>query len=276
MKGNTKITFALALLGGLAAPAWAASNDEVSAQELKMLGALAPNATSWSKLSDGVFLDARPGGEAMKVYAGEAGARAYLAVLRDELTRSIVAESVGGAKARANAVATSGKLATEIARLEAGQGGVGTLGKANYTRVYTTNSPQACSVFYGLDSTFTANTQSVVDTPTAVAHSYVSSVGFGPYPPGPYNVYRSVYAQVGPNAQFASTQGYFDDFSAQSVDLVFSGYCDMETRHVVDAFCGSSPVFETFFAITRTQTCAGVINNSPPGTTIEQFSGMVQ
>ncbi len=264
MNGVHKIATTLTGLLAIAGAAGAAEDTKVSAREAKFLQSLAPDAAEWSKLDDGVFLGIATGNEVVKVYNGQAGARAYVATLREKLARALVAEGRGEAKARADARALGAKLAAEIAVLEQGVGAREFTGKSSYERVYVSDSPQACTVFYGLESRFTAAYNTIVDTPLAVANSAVSSPGFGPYLGPPYNVYRSVSAEVSGVSNFAATIDRFANLSTNATTMTFTGSCGMQTSHVVDAACGAAQ-YETFYAITRTQTCSGVINDDPPG-----------
>lgn len=264
MNGVHKIATTLTGLIAIAGSASAADATKVSAREAKFLQSLVPDAAEWSRLDEGVFLGIATGNDVVKVYNGQAGARAYVATLREKLARALVAETRGEAKARADARALSAKLAAEIAVLEQGVGAREFAGKSSYTRTYVSNSQQACTVFYGLESNFTASYNTIVDSPVAQARSAISSPGFGPYPGPPYNVYRSVSAEVSGVSNFTATMDRHADFSTSATTLTFTGSCDMQTSHVVDAACGPAQ-FETFYAITRTQTCSGVINDDPPG-----------
>jgi hypothetical protein len=232
----------------------------------------APDVSTWTEVADGLYQGVGRQGETVTVFAGPRGMELLLAKRQRELE---------GARADLNAITVHGggelaqqvlaerqridDLKLEISHLE------DFLAEASESELSTEVSqsislsgPQVCGfIMYG-DSTFVANF-AIVDSPSATAtfNSFGSGPQFGPIPLPPPNTFRSVSATVGGAYGYTYSYDGGTPLSMSQSTLTFGGSCDMETTHTVSAHCTlSSP--PTGWAVTRRQTCDGVLNNRPP------------
>lgn len=235
------------------------SKGEPAAEIRGALSISAPDIAKWRQVAPGLYEGYSNRGELTRVYGGAEGRRQYLSTLRSDLMRSEEAARAQDSKSADDARSSASFLAAEIARLEADDAAASTGPKI--TQEVVTYSAQACTVVYPLRSRFTANF-AMVDYPTAEAIMGPAGVGFGPYPPVASQIVRTVWARVG---DIANAQQAFDintSIQASKYQMTFGGSCNMATGFEMSWRCGAGDL--QFFALTRTQTCSGVLEGLPP------------
>ncbi|UXI70084.1 hypothetical protein [Tahibacter amnicola] len=251
---------AVALLGATAAIAQDVKNEPTAAITAA-LGLSVPDVAHWQQVAPGFVEGKGRDGELTRVYAGDEGRRLYLSTLRDHWQRSQELLRATDPEVAKNARNTADFLKASIARLEAANS---TRRQGNATRATQepfSYSAQVCAGIYGLPSRFTANI-AMVDAPQAEARMGAPGPGFGPYPPPPSWIVRAVSATVNDLTSTAVAYDTLSPITASRSVLTFPGSCTMNTRHEISWRCGAMD--PQFFALTRTQTCAGVLNGTPP------------
>lgn len=232
----------------------------LSTAELDFLTDIDPSVHSWRKVVPGLFESSDASGVVTRVYQGDSGKELYLLGVRDRL-RLEQEYAVGVRESqRKSGDSVTGSLGEVLEELTSGP--VVNSAKATQTG---TDYVTACQFSYQLKSTFQANTV-LVDHPVSTATSSYGGA-FGPPAPGPYSFYRSVYAEVSDGAgnfwtDSAASRSQTATISASNIGTTFGGSCGFKTDHVVQVFC-SNYTIEDFYAVTRQQTCSGVLNGSP-------------
>jgi Root cap len=267
MNTVSRTLFALILLSSAST---AVASPESGGRAVAQIAA--PDVSSWTEIAEGLYQGVGRQGETVTVFAGPRGMELLLAERQRELEEAradLRAMTVDGGSELAQQVLAQhqriGDLKLEISHLEdfladASESEFST----EVSQSISLSGPQVCSfIMYG-DSTFVANF-AMVDSPSATAtfSPFGSGAQFGPIPPLPPNTFRSVSAQVQGVSGYTYSYDRATPLSMSQSTLTFGGSCNMETTHTVSAHCTlSSP--PTGWAVTRRQTCDGVLNGRPP------------
>lgn len=247
-------------------PLAAGAAETLPASELEQL---ASDVLKWQQLANGVYEGSTGQGETVRVYAND-GVRLYLADLRSELRRVEAKARHGNADERQQAERRAVAIRTDLQGLGLAFEEQERLDPTKASQTWDWQSWSGWNTVCGFvpygDSTFTASDFGFVDYPWAEATFLPLGWGpqFGPMPPLPPYVYRSVSTTVDGNSDFDSDAGNSNVLQALSGTVVFAGsHCDMRTVHTLLAYC-SIYLPPVSVVLSREQTCGGVINGTPP------------
>lgn len=267
MNTASRTLFALILLSSTST---AVASPESGGRAVAQIAA--PDVSSWTEIADGLYEGLGRQGETVTVFAGPQGMALLLAERRRELEEAhadLHAMTVDGGREFAQQVVMQRQrirdLELEISHLE------DFLAEASESELSTEASqtiylsgPQVCGwIMYG-DSTFVA-TDGMVDSPSATAtfSPFGSGPQFSPIPSMPYTTLRGVSVRVNDMSGYTYSYDAATPLSLSHNTLTFGGSCSMETTHTASARC--SPRAQPLgWAITRRQTCAGVLDGTPP------------
>ncbi len=266
MKTVSKSLFALILLSSAST---AVASPESGGRTIAQIAA--PDVSSWSEVDEGLYQGLGRQGETVIVYAGAPGMALLLAERQRELDE---------VRAEMHEMAREGDIDIEYAltqrkRIEDLKLAIAHLEdflaetseseiSIDASQSFSLAAPQVCNyIMYG-DSTFVANYNlNVQPIVSATFNPFGSGAQFGPVGLLPFHAFRSVFVKVQNATNSASSTDLNASVSASQSTLTFGGSCNMETTHTVSAHCSvNSP--PTGWAVTRRQTCAGVINGTPP------------
>jgi hypothetical protein len=232
----------------------------------------APDVSSWTEIAEGLYQGVGRQGETVTVFAGPQGMALLLAERQrelDEARADLRAMTVDGGSELAQQVLPQRQrirdLKLEISHLE------DFLAEASESELSTEASqtiylsgPQVCGwTMYG-DSTFVAH-DDMVDSPSATAtfSPFGSGPQFSPLPAMPSSTFRGVSVRVQDMSGYTYSGNAATPVSLSHTTVTFGGSCSMETTHTVWARC-TPRAPQLGWAITRRQTCAGVLDGTPP------------
>lgn len=264
------LTATLATLIGLAfipTGSSLAANAEVP----DALKTLAPDVSQWQALSEGYYSGRGDNGEVVSAYLGESGKRIALHELRKALQaaegRAVLAPHDKAQEAQHSVEALRRQIA-EIEALPSTEGDE----KLVFTQNVETSSGLFCTQEFLLKSSFTARL-AIVDTPRVSAS--LNWLNFGPGGVLPFSVYRSVTATVESISAQDSAGNHWEDVSASAVTMTFGGSCSYTTHHFLQVQCTDAHK-PRFLSLTRSQTCANVLNGVPPSNSVDDGSELTQ
>ncbi len=247
-------------------PLAAGAAETLPASELEQL---VPDVLQWQQLANGVYEGSTGQGETVRVYVND-GVKLHLADLRSELRRVEAKASHGNADERQQAERRAAAIRTDLQGLGLAFEEHEPLSPTKASQTWDWQSWSGWNTVCGFvpygDSTFTASDFGFVDYPSAEATFLPLGWGpqFGPMPPQPLYIYRSVSTTVDGNNAFDSDASNSNVLQALSGTVVFAGnHCDMKTVHSMSGYC-SIYLPAASVVLTREQTCGGVINGAPP------------
>lgn len=259
----SKTLYVLILLSSACTAVASPEGDEHAVAQIA-----APDVSSWSRVEDGLYQGLGKHGEAVTLFVGAQGMELLLAQRQQELDEAHAELHVMAAEGGVDLDGQRQRirdLEVEIEHLEDYLAEATESISIEASQTVSLPSQTVCGgwVMYGT-SQFTAS-PGAIDQPvvTATFNPFGSGFQIGPTPPMPPNTFRSVSVKVQDVTGYLYSYDRTVPLSVTRNKSTVGGSCNMETTHTVSAHCTlSSP--PTGWAVTRRQTCAGVINGTPP------------